>query len=173
MSRNCLTKPTRMTAGLLTALLFAILSVPLGATTAPDSRVGQGLGPAYDAAHETTLNGTIQEVVTRHAPGSPAGTHLLVTGATGVVDAHVGPYLSKQTTQALQKGATVRIVGASVSLHGKEYFLARQLTVGGRTVTVRSKNGLLVRNQSPRAKHAKSENKTAKTSQVVLNGGAR
>ena len=173
MSRSRLMKHTPMIVGLLTGLLFAIVAVPLGAATVPDPRAVQGFGPVYDAAHETILTGTIQEVVTKHTPGSPAGMHLLVAGATGVVDVHVGPYLGKQTTESLQKGATVRIVGASVSLHGKEFFLARQLTVGSRTVTVRSPHGSLVREHSPRASHSRHENKTAKTSQVVLNGGAR
>ena len=173
MSRSRLMKPTRMIAGLLTGLLFAILAVPLGASTAPNSRVGQGFGPAYDAKHETILTGTIKEVVTKHEIGSPAGMHLLVTGAQGVVDTHVGPYLSKQTKEALQTGATVRIVGASVSINGKEFFLARQLTVGGRTVTVRSPHGILVREHAPRAARSRHENKTAQTSQAALNGGAR
>ena len=45
---------------------------------APESRAGQGFGPAYDLAHETTLAGTIQGVVTRPEAGSPAGMHLLI-----------------------------------------------------------------------------------------------
>jgi hypothetical protein len=162
-----------MIAGLLTGLLFAVLAVPLGAATAPESRVGRGFGPAYNAAHETILTGTIKEVVTKHAIGSPAGMHLLVTGPQGVVDTHVGPFLSKQTVEALQTGTQVRIVGASVSLNGKEFFLARQLTVGGRTVTVRSPHGLLVRQITPRKARSTSENKTEQTSHVALDGGAR
>jgi hypothetical protein len=175
MSRIRLMKPTRSitTAGLLAGLLFAIMAVPLGAATAPESRVGRGFGPAYDAAHETILAGTIKEVVTKHEIGSPAGMHLLVTGAQGVVDTHVGPYLSKQTKEALQTGTPVRIVGDMVSLNGKEFFLARQLTVGGRTVTVRSPHGALVREHSPRATHSRHENKTAEISQFAPDGGAR
>jgi hypothetical protein len=99
--------------------------------------------------------------------------HLLVTGAQGVVDTHVGPYLSKQTIEALQTGATVRIVGATETIHGKEFFLARQLTVGGRTVTVRSPHGALVPEHNPSVKRSRHENKTAQTSQAALNGGAR
>ncbi len=141
MRRNCFTKPTRMFAGLLTGLLFAILVVPLGAATAPKTRPGQGFGPVYDAAHETTLNGTIQEVVTKHTPGSPAGMHLLVAGPKGVVDTHVGAFLNKQTKEALKVGMPVQIVGATTSVRGKEYFLARMLTVGGHTVTLRNTKG--------------------------------
>ncbi|MGA8866900.1 MAG: hypothetical protein WB510_08020 [Candidatus Sulfotelmatobacter sp.] len=141
MRRNCFTKPTRIFAGLLTGLLFAILAVPLGAATAPKTRPGQGFGPVYDAAHETTLNGTIQEVVTKHTPGSPAGMHLLVAGPQGVVDTHVGAFLSKQTRAALRVGMPVQIVGAMAPIHGKQYFLAREMTVGGHMVTIRNTRG--------------------------------
>ena len=125
MSRKCLAQLTRMIAGLLTGLLVAVLAVPLGAQTAPPPRADRNVGTVYDAAHEITLRGTIQEVVTRHAIGSPAGIHLLVAGPKGLVDAHVGPRLSKETVEALQAGVPVRIVGSTVSLHGKEYLLAR------------------------------------------------
>ena len=173
MSRNCLTQPIPMISGFLTGLLFAILAVPLGAKTTADSHVGQGSGPGYDAAHETTLNGTIQEVITEHAIGSPAGMHLLVASPEGVVDTHLGSYLRKETKEALATGTPVRIVGAAVLLHGKEYFLARQLTVGSLVVTVRSKHGLLVRGHSSLVLHSRRESRTEKTSPVELNGGAR
>jgi hypothetical protein len=159
-----LKKPARLIAGLLTGLLFAIVSIPLGAQPAPETRAGRGFGPVYDAAHETTLNGTIREVVTRHAVGSPAGMHLLVAGPGGTIDAHVGPFLSKQTKEALQKGTPVQIVGAMSSLHGKDYLLARQVTVGGRTVKVRSDRGILVPEHAARATRSK-ENRSAKSAQ--------
>jgi len=167
MSRNCLTKNTRTIAGLLTALLFAILAAPLGAQTAPQSRAAQGFGPAYDAAHETILHGTIQEVVTKHAIGSPAGMHLLVAGPQSVVDAHLGPFLSKETKEALQTGVPVWIAGATLSLHGKQYFLARQLNVNGHTVTIRNTRGFLVHPDDGRTA------KIGKTALFELNGGAR
>jgi hypothetical protein len=54
-----------MIAALLAGFMFAILAVPLGAETAPPSRAGHGFGPVYDAAHEITVTGTIQKVVTK------------------------------------------------------------------------------------------------------------
>jgi hypothetical protein len=167
MSRIRLTNPPQMIAGLLTSLLFAILAVPLGAQTATESRVVRGFGPAYDAAHENVLSGTIQDVVTRHEIGSPAGMHLLVASPQGIVDTHVGPYLSKETKEALRTGTPVQIVGATLTLHGKEYFLARQLTVGGRTVTIRSARGFLIQ------PHGNRTARIAKTAEVERNGGAR
>jgi hypothetical protein len=156
-----------MIMGLLTGLLFAILAVPLGAQTTPQPRAVRGFGPAYDAAHEITLNGTIQEVVTRHAIGSPAGMHLLVAGPAGVVDAHLGSLLSKETAEALQVGTPVRIVGATVLLHGKEYLLARQLTFGDHTVTIRSSRGFPVYPYAPRI------GKTTDHAKVETKGGTR
>jgi hypothetical protein len=166
MSRNCLTKPTRTVAGLLTALLFAVVAFPLGAYAAPDSRAGRGLGPVYDSAHEITFNGTIQKIVTEHVPGTPVGMHLLLAGPQGQVDAHLGPYLSKETKEALRSGASVQIVGAMLSQRGKTYLLARELVVGGSTVTVRSEHGFLVHGHSAGAHRST----TPKTSQ---DGGAR
>jgi hypothetical protein len=166
MSRNCQTKSTRTGVGLLAALLFAVVAIPLGAYAAPDSRVGRGLGPVYDSAHEITFNGTIQKVVTERVAGTPPGMHLLLSGPQGQVDAHLGPYMSKETKQALQSGTSVKIVGAMLSGRGKTYLLARQLVVGSTTVTVRSEHGFLVRGHATGA-HRSTSPKTSK------DGGAR
>ena len=163
------TKNTRLVAGLLTGLLFATMAVRLGAQPASESRAGRGIGPVYDAAHEITINGTIQTVVTKHTAGSPGGMHLMVMGPEGVVDAHVGPFLSKNIRAALHEGAPVQIVGAMTTLRGKSYLLARTLTVGNRTVAVRGEHGLLAPMGSAQKAHARSEKK----SQVEVNGGAR
>ena len=162
-----ISNPTRLIAGLLIGLLFATMAVPLGAQPASVSRAGRGFGPAYDAAHETTISGSIQQVVTARTKGSPAGMHLLVAGPKGVVDAHVGPFMNKETKASLVAGMPVRIVGSTALVHGKSYFLARQLTVGNNTVTIRNKNGLLM----PSGRMARPASR--KTSRTAENGGAR
>jgi len=165
MKPSCFTKSTRMIAG----LLFAILAVPLIAQSTGQSRPRRSLTLGYDKAHEITLNGTIREVIPQSAPGSPVGLHLLVTGPQDAVDAHLGPYLTKDTQEALQAGTPVQIVGAMERLHGKNYLLARQLILSGRKVTVRSENGFLVHERAPRPTRPIAEN----VSQVELDGGAR
>jgi len=152
---------------LLIGLLFAISALPLGAQPATESPAGQGFGAAYDAARETTLTGTIQEIVTKHVAGSPAGMHLLVTGPDGVVDTHVGSYLSTETKEALRIGTPVQIIGAPIQLDEKEYFLARELTVNGRTITIRNVRGFLVHLHSDRIVQTKAP------AQADTNGGAR
>jgi hypothetical protein len=167
MRRSLFTKPTRLIAGLLTGLLLAITAVPLGAQPASVSN-GEHFGPYYDRAHEVTINGVVQEVVTKHVPGSPVGTHLLISGESRVVDAHVGPFLAKDVQEALHAGLPVQIVGAMQDVRGKQYLMARQLIFGGRTITVRNENGFLAR---PTHRNAPPE--AGKTLQSEVNGGAR
>jgi hypothetical protein len=172
MRRTCLTKPTSMIAGLLVGLLFATLTVPLGAETAPKTRVGKGFGVPYDAAHEITLSGNIEQVINnKHAVGTPAGMHLLVAGPKGMVDAQVGPFLPKATREALHTGTPVEIVGARMEVRGKSYLVARELKFGGTTVEVRNKHGFLVRFHGTPARLAR--NKAREMAKVELNGGAR
>lgn len=164
MRRCCFIKPAVPRTA---ALLFALCAISLSAQTALDSRAQHPSALGYDKAHEITLNGTIQEVVSRHVPGSPVGLHLLVAGHKGTVDAHLGPYLTKDTQEALRAGTLVQITGAMATLHGREYLLAREVTAAGGTVTVRSKNGFLIRSRSA-ARPA-----TETSSKSELNGGAR
>lgn len=156
MRRHYLKQPIRMIAGLLTGLLFAIATIPLNAQPA-HSGAQHPLALGYDKAHEITLTGTIEAVNEKPAAGSPVGLHLMVAGSQGKVDAHLGPYMTKETLEALHTGTPVQIVGATEKLHGKAYLLARQVIFGGRLVQVRSENGFLVREhtaQSHRGKHS-------------------
>lgn len=145
-----LNSPTRLFAGALTGLLLACLSIPMSAQIAPSSHLEHNLPARYDAAHEITINGTIQEVITKHVPGSPAGVLVLVAGSDGLVDAHLGPFVSSETKGALDAGAPVRILGAMTEIGGKQYLLARELTIGGRTITIRNNHGFLAMSHGER-----------------------
>jgi hypothetical protein len=168
MRRQQLKCLLRTLIGAPSVLLVAILGVPLGAQVAPQAQAGRSLAAAYDAAHETTLTGTIQEVVVKHEKGSAPGMHLLIAGSQGAVDAHLGPYLDSDTRAALQAGTLVQIVGSMETSKGKNVLLARQLVFSGRTVTVRNAQGFLVRAQAGRARPSKSE----KTAETESKGGA-
>lgn len=166
-------KRTRTTSAWLVAWLFvglicASFTRPSVAETLPEARTERGLGPQYDAAHESTLTGTIQEVVTKHEAGTPPGMHLLVAGPQGLVDAHLGPFMNKETKASLVVGAPVEIVGANATIRGKQYLLARELTAGGHTVTIRSKRGSLALVQTVGERRAR----IIKT-KTEVKGGAR
>jgi hypothetical protein len=165
-----ITKPNLRIAGLLSGLLFAILAVPLSATTKAEPHPARGFVKSYNAAHEVTVNGTVQQVVTKRTRGSMAGMHLLVAGSQGMVDAHVGSFLTKDTREALHMGLPIQIVGAMEQLHGKQYLMARQLIFGGRTVTVRSRTGFLLPGANSRRATSPRALKVAKS---AIYGGAR
>lgn len=153
------TQPALLLAGLL------MLTIPLAAQVAESSQRNPAVR-GYDRTHEITLNGTIQRLVTKSAPGSPVGLHLLVDGANGTTDAHLGPYLNKETQQLLRAGTPVQIIGSIETAHGKSYLLARQLIFSGRLVTVRTTNGFLMTSEAPPL------NKAEKMA-ITGNGGAR
>jgi hypothetical protein len=143
MRSTCKSKLSLAFTGLLPGVLLACLAVPVSAQAGTESQPARGVVAQYDAAHEVTISGTVQKVVTKRTVGSPTGMHLLVSGAHGVVDAHVGPYLNKSMQQALHMGLPVQIVGSMVTIRGKELLLARQVIYGGQTVTVRNNKGFL------------------------------
>ena len=122
MRCNCFTKPTRIFAGLLTGLLFAILaSSTRRRRRRPKPARDSGFGPVYDAAHETTLNGTIQEVVTKHTPAAPPGC-ICWWPDPGRGRYPCRTFLSKKTKEALQAGMPVQIVGATSAAARKRIF---------------------------------------------------
>jgi len=167
MDCACFRKSRCLAARLFSTWLFVILAALTGAQTAASSGVARGLAPAYDAAHEVTVEGTIQQLVTQHTVGSPAGWHVVIAGPQGLVNAHLGPFLSQQTKSTLTNGAPVQIVGAMLQLNGKDFLLARQLTVGGRTVILRSVHGLLVHERLP------GESRPARARQAAVTGSER
>lgn len=155
-------------AGLLPAMLLAFVAVPAGAQSAAASSQNRGPVPIYNAAREVTINGTVQQVVTKHTPGSPAGMHLIVNGTTGTVDAHVGAFLSKSMQQALHAGLPLKVIGSMATARGRQILLVRELSYGGQTILIRNKNGMLFRPALPSNSAA-----LAKNPWLAMNGGAQ
>jgi hypothetical protein len=107
---------------------------------------------AYSMARETSVSGSIEEVVSGHSAGSPAGLHVLVSTAQGITDASVGSYLSADVRESLSKGQAVQVVGMNRSIDGKDYLVARTLTVAGHAIAIRNEHGFLIH---PRANDGK------------------
>lgn len=151
--------------GILPGVLMACLAAPV--TAATESQPARGVVGQYDAAHEMTINGTVQQVITKHTVGSPAGMHLMISGNNGMVDAHVGPYLTKSMQQAVHFGLPVQVVGSMVTVRGKQMLLVRELTYGSQTIIVRNSHGLPYRPAQTPASLAK------KNALFGANGGVR
>lgn len=99
--------------------------------------------------NDVVVVGSVQQLVSKHAPGTPAGAYLLLNTAQGVVDAHLGPYLSDDVRASLQKNQMVQVTGIPRTVNGKSYLLARQITVSGKQINIRNEYGFLLRPQIP------------------------
>lgn len=150
----------RKIAGML--CLLSLLAGPLYANefVAPRRTV---IASRYDVTKEITVEGSIQSLVRKPAPGAIMGAHLMVSTAQGTVDAHIGNYLVVgKNAMPFASGQSVKLTGMMVTVNQKSVFLVRTMQTGGSTITVRNEHGFLV---YPGAK--------ARLSTVSSTGGAR
>jgi hypothetical protein len=100
-------------------------------------------GPKYDAANEVKIKGVIEEI--REVPGAFEGTHLVVKTDSGTVLVHVAPgAFLKEMDTSFAKGDQVQVVGSKAPNAQEEEILAREITVGTNTVTLRDEKGVPV-----------------------------
>jgi len=98
---------------------------------------------AYDPAKETTIAGTITQVVSVAAPDGTVGVHLNVRIATGeIVRVHLGPamFIGMNNFYFIAEDH-VAIRGAFVMHDGVVGFWARQISKGAETLTLRDPDG--------------------------------
>ena len=98
---------------------------------------------AYDPSTEVTLGGVILEVVATNAPDGTVGVHLDVTTARNTsVKVHLGPAMFIGMNDAsFFAEEQVLITGAFVTHDGETALWARTITKGGKTLTLRNKDG--------------------------------
>jgi hypothetical protein len=98
-------------------------------------------GPKYDVANEVKIKGVIEEV--REVPGEFEGTHLVVKTETKTVLVHVAPSeFLKEIDTSFNKGDQVQVVGAKAPDSAEEEILAREITDGNNTATLRDDKGV-------------------------------
>jgi hypothetical protein len=98
-------------------------------------------------AHDVAMAGTVQEVITTHTLGEPAGTQLVAEGPQGTFTASLGSALSDQVRQTLSPGTPVLVSGVMETINGKSYLVARKLSVAGSEVILRNQHGFLIHSQ--------------------------
>jgi hypothetical protein len=140
----------RVPMSYFSATFLLTFSISLGPGAFAQTQSAATAGPAvprmYDAAKETVVSGTISEVVTRPKAGLPLGLHLMVSTAQGQEDVQLGPYFARIAEQkGLVPGATIQVTGVSSHFAAGDVFLARTVTIGNQTITIRNRNGFPVR----------------------------
>ncbi len=125
----------------------AIVALPLYAQAGGGPHGGHGdhnrMGggpPAYDAAGETTLAGTVAEVIPQACPCG--GIHVRLTTADGDVEIGLGPvaYLS-ELGATFAAGDAIEVTGAKPKNDAPAEFLARSVKKGDATFELRDAEG--------------------------------
>jgi hypothetical protein len=107
------------------------------ATKAPAANV-------YSVARESVLQG---KVITYSATSSsgPGGAHVKLQTSSGLVDVHLGnAHLISSRNVTLNTGDAVTVTGEEMPFGNGTVFAARVLQKGGTTITLRSKNGVML-----------------------------
>ena len=100
-------------------------------------------GPKYDTANQVKIKGVIEDI--HETPGAYEGTHLLVKTDTGNVLVQLAPAdFLKEIDASFKKGDAIEVVGAkNMGTEGEE-ILAKEVTVGNNTTTLRDDGGVPV-----------------------------
>jgi DNA/RNA endonuclease YhcR with UshA esterase domain len=98
-------------------------------------------GPKYDVGNEVKIKGVVEEI--REVPGAFEGIRLVVKTDTKTVVVHVAPgdFLKEMET-TFNKGDQVEVVGAKAPDAPEEEILAREITIGNNTLTLRDNKGI-------------------------------
>lgn len=98
--------------------------------------------PRWNSANEISFSGTIQEVVTDHAAGTPTGVNLLLDGTQSFQYANLGSQINSSLKSELTAGQPVTLKGIVRNFNGQNILLVRQITIDQRTTQVRSLHGI-------------------------------
>ena len=100
-------------------------------------------GPKYDVKNEVKIKGVIEEV--KEVPGPFEGTRLVVKTDTKTVLVHVAPAaFLKEIDTTFNKGEQIEVVGCKAPDATEDEILAREITVGQNTTTLRDDKGIPV-----------------------------
>ncbi|MGB6947222.1 MAG: hypothetical protein WBE37_32785 [Bryobacteraceae bacterium] len=95
----------------------------------------------YDVSTETTITGTVQDVL-RPQHGRMMATHLTVNTTTETIEVHLGPSdFIANAGFSFAKGDSVRVLGSIVMMDAGEFLIAREVTKDGKTLILRDKMG--------------------------------
>ena len=121
--------------------LFAGVIVLLVTATMLWGQKNTSLGPKYNAANETTIKGTVEDI--KVVPGAMEGIHLTLKNDTDTILVHVAPekFLKEMDTE-FAKGDQLEILGCKIKAEdGTDELLARQIVKSGNQLLLRDKKG--------------------------------
>jgi hypothetical protein len=130
----------KRTASLLALFIIAVCVLSISTWA---QKPASNTGPKYDLTTETKLNGTVETISQDVRPGE--GTHLMLKTASGPMLVHVAPELFlKDLEVGFNKGDQLEVIGSKLKIEGVDEVLAKQITRGDNTMTLRDKKGVPV-----------------------------
>jgi hypothetical protein len=123
--------------------MIAIFCAVVTCAVASSTQKTSDTGPKYDAANQVKIKGVIDDV--KDTPGALSGTYLTVKTDTSTVIVYVGPAeFLKDIDTSFKKGDQIEVLGAKSTGPEGEQILAKELTVGSNTTTLRDESGVPV-----------------------------
>jgi hypothetical protein len=130
-----------LTAVLLGGVLLtspALAQAP--SAPAPPAKAPAAKAPEYDAAAEVTIKGVVEDFHESKVRGDHPGLHLILKTETETVEVHACPLQFMSDLEfVVVKGDTLTIVGSRPG--GAGLLIAREITKGQMSLTLREKNG--------------------------------
>jgi hypothetical protein len=132
------------TAFILIAFFVLLLAPSVWAQKPVGDSPDKAAAPAkYDFATEIKMKGTVDEV--RLVPGPNEGTHVMLKSGSQMILVHVAPpEFLKDFEFPLNKGDQIEVVGSKLKIDGADELLAKEITKGENSVTLRDKKGVPV-----------------------------
>lgn len=123
---------------------FVFIAAVVGLLMSPAwAQTTSKTGPKYDVKNEVKVKGVVEEI--RTVPGQFEGIHLVVKTDSKTVLVHVAPAdFLKEIDTSFNKGDQVEVVGCKAPDGTEEEILAREITVGPNTTTLRDDKGIPV-----------------------------
>lgn len=128
---------------ILTAIFLCLITPSVLAQKTAGEAGGKSTSPKYDFATEVKLKGTVDEV--RLVPGPDEGTHVLLRTGADTILIHVAPpEFLKEFEFPVNKGDQIQVIGSKLKIDNQDEVLAKEITRGDSSVTLRDKKGVPV-----------------------------
>lgn len=123
------------------ALMLAPFALAQKPADQPDAKAAPS--PKYDFATEVKLKGTVEEV--KLVPGANEGVHVMLKTGTESILVHIAPpEFLKEFEFPVNKGDQFQVVGSKLLIDGQNEVLAKEITKGENSVTLRDNKGVPV-----------------------------
>lgn len=154
MSKIAFSKPATALGLVAAFVALAALASPALAQRHPCEQHGKHVGMRmYDPLTESTLKGTVENVWTEDCAccaDCAGGTHLMLKAEGETIEVHVGPSSVLEAKKwELTKGDKIEVLGSKVFFGDCKALIAREVTKGDETLTLRNEQGIPVWGRGP------------------------